>query len=337
MVCLVTGGTGLVGNFLLEMLAENFHYENSQCRVLIRSSDDKVNIQKMGFNPIKADLTDSSSLRKALEDVDIVFNLAALATDWAGWDDLYKVNVKGMNNLVESCLANNNDPFLIHTSSTGVYGHYIPSIPIDETYKFNPTSIYQKSKYLQEKAIWNVSEDNGWKNFSIIRPPSVIGPRDMKTMFGIFKAIYEQKFPILRKGAGYLTFIHPYDLCSALLLIDEKKELAKGEVYNLKSFECKLIDFLNYVVKKIDPPKLPKHRNFRFVYTVAVLSEIYAKLTGRHTTLNRYRVTKFAFSRRYIDNKIKNELGFHPEKSMEVTIDEAYEWLLHQNLFPPSD
>jgi len=335
-VYLITGGTGLVGSFLIDMLVENSHYENGKCEVLTRSSEDMINIQKRGLQPIKADLTDISSLKKALKDVDVVFNLAALATDWAGWDELYKVNVEGMNNLIEACLANNTESFLIHTSSTGVYGHYIPSIPIDETHKFNPTSIYQKSKYLQEKAIWDVYKDNGWENFSIIRPPSVIGPRDMKTMFGIFKAVYEQKFPILRKGAGYLTFIHPYDLCSALLLIDEKKELAKGRVYNLKSFECKFIDFLNYIVNKIDPPKLPKQRDFRLVYTVAILSEIYAKITRKHTTLNRYRVTKFAFSRRYNDNKIKNELRFQPQKSMEVTIDEAYEWLIQKKLFPPS-
>ncbi|UCG03955.1 MAG: NAD(P)-dependent oxidoreductase [Candidatus Heimdallarchaeota archaeon] len=336
MVCLITGGTGLVGSFLIEMLIENSYYENDTCRVITRSSESIAEISRSGLDAIKADLTDRNSLKKALKDVDVVFNLAALATDWAGWNELYKVNVEGMNNLLEACLATNTDPFLIHTSSTGVYGHFIPSVPIDETYKFNPTSIYQKSKYFQEKAVWDVYKENGWNNFSILRPPSVIGPRDMKTMFGIFKAVYERKFPIMRNGKGYLTFIHPHDLCSALLLIDEKRGQAKGKVYNLKSFECKLKDFLDYVVKKLDPPKLPKHRNYRLVYAIAVLSEIYAKLTGRHTTLNRYRVTKFALSRRYIDQKIKEDLGFQPQKTMEATIDESYEWLLQQNLFPPS-
>ncbi|MFW9904635.1 MAG: NAD-dependent epimerase/dehydratase family protein [Candidatus Thorarchaeota archaeon] len=336
MVYLITGGTGLVGSYLIDMLAENSNYENNQCRVITRSPEGKSRVQERGLIPIKADLLDVSSLREALKDVDVVFNLAALATDWAGWNDLYKINVEGMKNLLETCLTNNTEPFLVHTSSTGVYGHYIPSHPIDETYKFNPTSIYQKSKYLQEKAIWEVNEKNGWENFSIVRPPSVIGPRDMKTMYSIFKAVYEQKFPILRNGTGYLTFIHPYDLCSALLLINKNRGKAKRKVYNLKSFECKFIDFLDYIVKKIDPPKLPKERNFRLVYSIAVLSEIYSKLTGRRTTLNRYRVTKFAYSRRYIDQKIKDDLGFSPQKSMEATIDESFEWLLQQNLFPPS-
>jgi nucleoside-diphosphate-sugar epimerase len=336
MVCLITGGTGLVGSFLIEMLIEDPNYDNNQCRVITRSTESMINIQKKGLKPIKADLCNENSLKKALKDVTVIFNLAALASDWASWNDLYKVNVEGMENLIEACLNNNTEPLLVHTSSTGVYGHYIPSNPIDETYEFNPTSIYQKSKYLQEKAIWDVYEENGWEEFSIIRPPSVIGPRDMKTMYGIFKAVYERKFPILRNGTGYLTFIHPYDLCSALLLINENRGKAQGNVYNLKSFECTFIDFLDYIVKKINPPKLPKHRSFRLVYTIAVLSEIYAKLTGKRTTLNRYRVTKFAYSRRYLDKKIKEELGFSPQKSMEETIDESYEWFLQQKLFPPS-
>jgi nucleoside-diphosphate-sugar epimerase len=331
---LITGGTGLIGSFLLDILAKKTDYENENCRVIVRNDENKTKIENQGFLTIKADLNDIKSLKVALKDVEVVFNLAAVASDWVGWNELYKVNVEGMRNLLEAILQSNTDPFLAHTSSTGVYGHFIPSTPIDENYKFNPTSIYQKSKYLQEKAIWDVQAKNGWDNFSIIRPPSIIGPRDKKTIIPIFKAVYEQKFPVLRKGLGYSTFIHPLDLCSALLLLYHKRNLSKGQVYNLKSFECRLIDFLNTIVDTINPPRLPKYRDYRLVYTAAILSEIYAKITGNFTTLNRYRVTKFALSRRYIDEKIKKQLGFTPQKSMRKTIIESYEWTVRHKLLP---
>lgn len=334
MVYLVTGGTGLVGGFLVETLANEKHYDNNECKVIVRTPKCKAKIEEIGLIPVKADLNDPETLKTALKDVDVVFNLAALADDWVGWTELYRVNVEGMNNLIEACLKSSNDPFLAHTSSTGVYGHYIPNTPIDESYKFNPTRIYQKSKYYQEKAIWSIHETEGWTNFGIIRPPSVIGPRDTKTILPIFKAVYERKFPILRNGKGYISFIHPYDLNAALLLLSEKRKKSNGQVYNLKSFECLLIDFLNYIVNKINPPKPPKRRNYQLVYTLAVLSEIYAKITGKKTTLNRYRVTKFAHSRRYNDYKIQNELGFSPKKTMKVTIDESYEWLSKNGFFP---
>lgn len=336
MVFLVTGGTGLVGSFLVEMLANDTNYDNRECRIIVRTPESKETVKNQGLIPIKADLNDPISLRSALKDVDVIYNLAALATDWAGKKELFKVNVEGMKNLLEACLKTKTDPFLIHTSSTGVYGHYIPENPIDENYRFDPTSIYQKSKYYQEKAIWDIHTEEGWKNFSIIRPPSVIGPRDTKTILGIFKAVYERKFPILHDGKGYLTFIHPRDLCSALLLLYEKRSRAKTQAYNLKSFECQLIDFLNYIVKTINPPTPPKNMNYHLLYTIAVLSEVYAKLTGKNTTLNRYRVTKFAFSRRYNDQKIRKELGFKPQKTMEETVDESYHWLTQHDLYPLS-
>ncbi|MFX0151371.1 MAG: NAD-dependent epimerase/dehydratase family protein [Candidatus Hodarchaeota archaeon] len=335
MVYLITGGTGLVGSFLVEIIADGQQYGENECKVIVRSPESKSKIEKLGLTPIKADLNNPETLKTALKDVDVVFNLAALADDWVGWSELFKVNVEGVSNLIKACRESSNDPFLAHTSSTGVYGHYIPEIPIDESYKFNPTRIYQKSKYYQEKVIWETYESEGWDNFGIIRPPSVIGPRDTKTILPIFKAIYERKFPILRNGMGYITFIHPFDLNSALLLLGKKREKSKGQAYNLKSFECLFIDFLNYIVSKINPPKPPKRRNYQLVYTAAVLSEIYARITGKKTTLNRYRVTKFAYSRRYNDQKIRNKLGFEPKKTMEVTIDESYEWLIQNKLFPP--
>ncbi|MHA1215158.1 MAG: NAD-dependent epimerase/dehydratase family protein [Candidatus Hodarchaeales archaeon] len=337
MVILVTGGTGLVGTFLLEILAKDESIDGSDCYVMYRKPEDEDKIKRQGLTPIKADLNDVDSLKKAVKDVEIIYNLASLADDWAGWDALYRVNVLGMKNLLNSIIDANNDPFLAHTSSTGVYGHFIPSTPIDESYPFNPTSQYQKSKYLQEKMVWDFSEENSWDNFGILRSPSVVGPRDTKTMYAIFKAVWERKFPILKGGRAYSTFIHPYDLSQALILMGEKRNIAKKQAYNLKSFECRMKDFLDFIVQTINPPRPPKAMNYQLVYTVAVLSEIYAKITGKHTTLNRYRVTKFSNSRRYIDQKIQKDLGFKPTKDLETTVVESHEWLVENKLFPPNE
>jgi nucleoside-diphosphate-sugar epimerase len=335
MVFLITGGTGLVGSFLLEKIASDPSLNEIGCRVIVRNAEGKKKVEKLGLNPIKADLNDISSLKIAIKDVTSVIHLAARADDWASWKELYRANVEGIENLVSVCRSANTDPFISHTSSTGVYGHYIPSTPITETYRFHPTSIYQKSKYLQEKFLWNLKDQEGWNNFSLVRSPSIIGPRDTKTIGAIFKAIYEHKFPILRGGYMYATFIHPYDLVIALLLLVSNKSHSKGHGYNIKSFECKMIDFLEEIVNLVNPSKPPSPMNYRIVYTVAVLSELFSKLTGRKTTLNRYRVTKFARSRRYDDTKIKTDLGFNPEKNMKITLQESYDWLTSNGLFPP--
>ena len=336
MVLLVTGGTGLVGSFLIEIIKENSALVDQGCRVLVRNSQSKIEIENLGLTPVKADLNDTQSLKKAIVDVTSVLHLAARADDWASWNDLYKANIEGLENLVEACRYGNSDPFLVHVSSTGVYGHFIPSYPINESYKLDPTSQYQKSKYYQEKYLWKLREEERWDNFSILRPPSIIGPRDQKTISEMYKAVYEGRFPILRGGRMYATFIHPKDLSNAILLLDKNKVKSRGKAYNLKSFECRIIDFLDYAVKLINPEKQPKHLNYRLVYTAAVLSELYSKLTGKKTLLNRYRVTKFAKSRRYDDSKIRSSLGFTPDKDMETTLNESYDWLIKHNYLPPS-
>ncbi|MHA1975584.1 MAG: NAD-dependent epimerase/dehydratase family protein [Candidatus Hodarchaeales archaeon] len=332
---LITGGTGLVGSFLLEKIAANPSLKERGCRVVVRNTESKMKVENLGLTPFKADLNDIKSLKNAIKDVSSVIHLAARADDWATWKELYRANVEGLENLVSVCRNANSDPFVSHTSSTGVYGHYIPSTPITESYRFNPTSIYQKSKYYQEKYLWKLKDQEGWSNFSLVRSPSIIGPRDTKTIGAIFKAVYEHKFPILRGGNMYATFIHPFDLSTALLLLDSKKSRSKGQAYNIKSFESKMIDFLEYVVKLVNPPKLPSPMNYHMVYTVALFSELFSKLTGRKTTLNRYRVTKFAKTRRYDDTKIRTELNFLPEKNMELTLNESYEWLTADEHFPP--
>ncbi|WP_455139451.1 NAD-dependent epimerase/dehydratase family protein [Candidatus Hodarchaeum mangrovi] len=336
MTYLISGGTGLVGSFLIDNIQQRESFDMRDYLFICRSLESQKKIEQKGLKTIKADLTDSESLKNAILDVDVVINLASLADDWAQWSELYKVNVLGVKNLIKACISSNTDTFLVHTSSTGVHGHYIPEIPIDESFPFNPTSIYQRSKYLQEKEIWDFSKENGWKNFSILRPPSVIGPRDTKTLLPIFNAVWQNKFPVLKGGNGYSTFIHPYDLSKALLLVAENPEKTRGQAYNLKSFECLLKDFLQLIVDTVTPPAPPKEINYYLVYSLAVLSEIYAKVTGRPTTLNRYRVTKFSRSRRYIDKKIKNHLGFNPEKDLKTTITESYEWFVTNNKFPPS-
>ena len=330
LVLLITGGTGLVGSFLVEILVKNPKYKDT--KVIVRNERNENFVKGLGFTPVYADLNDLESLNKAIIDVDGVLNVASLASDLAGWKELYRVNVEGMENLVDACVSSKNNPYLAHVSSTGVYGHYIPNYPIDESYKFNPTSIYQKSKYLQEQVLWKKSKESGWSNFSVLRSPSVVGPRDRKTMLRIFTAIYNRKFPIFRNGTSYLTFIHPVDLSNALILLYEKKP--QGEAYNLRSFECKLKEMMDYVISKTNPPELPKKMNYRLVYTLAVFSELYTKVTGQETTLNRYRVSKFGQSRRYLDEKIRS-LGFMPQKSLQATIDESYEWALDNKLFPP--
>ena len=67
MVFLVTGGTGLVGWFLLEKIASIPSLNEKGCRVIVRNSESRERVERLGLSPVKADLNDVPSLKKAVE------------------------------------------------------------------------------------------------------------------------------------------------------------------------------------------------------------------------------------------------------------------------------
>lgn len=85
-VYLVTGATGFLGNRIVKMLLE----EGKKVRVFVRQDylDDRVEV-------VKGDLTDSDSIRRAINGVDVVFHTASFIS-WNpnDTDKLNQINIK---------------------------------------------------------------------------------------------------------------------------------------------------------------------------------------------------------------------------------------------------
>ncbi len=74
--------------------------------------------------------------------------------------------------------------------------------------------------------------------------------------------------------------------------------------------------------------RVPKYMEIRDT----ILSEMIRKITGKPSTLNRYRVLKFARDRLFDDSKIREELGFYPICTPDETISRTVELLLEREL-----
>ncbi len=332
MKVLVTGGTGFIGSFLLDDLIQNGFPSKEPRNVvcLVRSTSNTEHLNKLGVTTVIGDLQDHSSLSKMVKDINIVFHVAARADDWATQDELIKINVEGTRNLLEACQAAEVD-FFVHTSSSGVYGHFSSSEAITEDYRKKPSDKYQRSKWLAERMVWEFIQERGLKA-TILRSPAAIGPRDTSTQLKAFKALLKGKFPLIGKGNNLLTFVDVRDLARAMTLAAQKRDISAGQAYNLYSFRVSLKEYLTSMQELLSIEAPLKRYPYRFLYTIGYLSEVYGKIRGKTTTLNRYRIGKFASHRLFDQSKIQKELGYYPMYSAEETLRDSVNWALESEL-----
>ncbi|MFQ5978390.1 MAG: NAD-dependent epimerase/dehydratase family protein [Candidatus Heimdallarchaeota archaeon] len=336
---LVTGGTGFVGRNLIHHLKNGLtrDFEPSEILLLTRKASTTTTTDKI-IRVVQGDLTDPKSLKNSVEDVSAVFHLAANADDWASWKQLYKANVEGTANLVDAFLKYADGETWVQVSSAGIYGHYIPDEPVNEDYPPNPTSEYQRSKLLQEEELLQRADDNNLK-LCILRTPSIIGPGDTTTTLPAVRALAERSFPQVGDGKNSLTFTNVLDLTQGMILAAKNLgNFNEPKIWNIYSFITTLREYQSVFCDLLELP-MPKKLNFRLVYTAAIFSEIWAKITGKKTTLNRYRVTKFSKSRMYDMTKIQQELGFKPRYDLQASAQGAVEWLIQHGYIesPRSD
>jgi len=113
MKVLVTGGGGFLGSAI--------------CRQLLARGDEVIayqrsaseELEKLGIQIVRGSITDAELLNSALKGVDAVIHTAAKAGIWGPYDDYFRPNVTGTENVINACL-NNGIHKLVFTSSPSV-------------------------------------------------------------------------------------------------------------------------------------------------------------------------------------------------------------------------
>lgn len=171
---LVTGGTGMIGFFVAEMLV------NAGAIVTVASFDDVE--APVGAQKIKADLRNLDSCRKVTANQEIVFQVAGIkasARITKSRPASFLVPLLMMNTNLLEAARENGARRIIYTSSIGTYAaaellredqYFIGSDPMD-TYP-------GWAKRMGELQVRSYVEEFKSPEFSIIKPSNVYGPRD---------------------------------------------------------------------------------------------------------------------------------------------------------------
>ncbi len=257
---LVTGGTGFIGFNLVKKLLKNGY------NVTVLDNNSRGNIKKLKnyikeINFVDCDIRDFEKVKNITRNINKVFHLAAINGTKNFYEkpgDVIEVGVKGIINIIDSCILNNVSEFYL-ASTSEVY-NLPPKIPTDENVRMiipdvhNPRYSYSSSKIISEMYLLNF----GQKYFSksiIFRPHNVFGP-DMGNDHVIPEIINKiidckklKRNDIFIQGNGSETrsFIYIDDFIHALDLLIQKGQ--NKNIYNIgNDDEIKILDLIKNII-----------------------------------------------------------------------------------------
>jgi nucleoside-diphosphate-sugar epimerase len=186
MKCLVTGAAGFIGSHLCERLLHASH-QVVGCDAFIPYYPrplKEANLQPARQHPAFAfhalDLR-SDPLDGLLDDVEVIFHLAAmagLARSWTDFDLYASCNLTATQRLLEAVRRTASPRRFIYASTSSVYGRFASG---DETLPTRPISPYGVTKLASENLCRAFAEEQGLP-LVVLRYFSVYGPRQRPDM-----------------------------------------------------------------------------------------------------------------------------------------------------------
>ena len=233
MRALVTGGAGFIGGHLVEKLVER------GWDVIVFDNFERASLETLRALPPEAelrriDVRDLDSMKKYVDDVDVIFHLAALTDvveSEAKRDEYWSVNVLGTENVLK--VARDLGAKLVFTSSAAVYGELDEAAR--EDLKPNPISFYGVTKLEGEKLCRRYREEYG-VDVVVLRLFNVFGERARGGVVKIFLERAREGKPLIIYGDGEAVrdFIYVRDVVEAFLRASREGR-AFGEVINIGS------------------------------------------------------------------------------------------------------
>ncbi len=229
-LALVTGAGGFIGSHLVEHLRQ----EGVPVRAADLAHVDLTWARELGCETVALDLAQPDDVAAILEDVSVVYHVAAIFDFSSPWEALRPVNVEGAGQLTEAAAARGVWRLVLF-SSVGVYGK--PALePVGEDGPKRPRNPYERSKWEGEQAVMEAARGNGLEVVAL-RPTMVYGPR---SRFGHAAVIAflstratartPRPVPVLNGGPN-MHSVHVEDVARAAYFV--ARHGTPGEAYNV--------------------------------------------------------------------------------------------------------
>ncbi|WP_333886814.1 UDP-N-acetylglucosamine 4,6-dehydratase family protein [Clostridium sp.] len=235
---LIVGGTGTIGKGLVKELLKQ---KPKVIRILSRDEYKQFIMERefcynKVFRYLIGDIRDYERVERAMADVDVVFNLAAMKhvpSCEYNPSEAIKTNVQGMQNIIKAAINNNVDSVVFTSSDKAI----------------NPTNTYGATKLLAEKLVQaaNFSKGSAKTRFVTVRFGNVMGSRG--SVIPLFKNQIKEDKNITVTDPDMTRFM--MTLSQAVKLIMTSAAIAYGgEAFILKMPIIKLKDLAEVIVEE---------------------------------------------------------------------------------------
>jgi dihydroflavonol-4-reductase len=317
---LVTGANGFIGSHLVEALLARGH----RVRGLIRKASDLKWLAGLDMELVRGSLDDAGSLELAARGCDFIYHLAG-AVKANDPSEFCRHNTGGAVNIARAAMAA--APGLkrfVFSSSQAAAGPAIDlDNPVCEHHDCRPLSDYGKSKLLAEQQLLELS---GKLPLTIIRPPSVYGPRDTE-VFMYFQWINRGLALLPGFRTRYAHLIYVKDLVRGMILAAESTA-SIGKTYFLAGDRAhSWQEISGAIAQALGKHALRLHLPLSLAHFSGMLAEAGACVAKNPSTFNRQKVREM--SQRYwtvSTEAAQRDFGFQCEYDLARGIAETVRW-----------
>lgn len=317
MKILVTGGGGFLGTYICkELLKKNYD-------VFSFSRNQYVHLENLGVNTIKGDITHFEDIKSALQDIEGVFHVAALAGVWGDKSKFYQINTLGTQNIVNAAKELGIKTFVYTSTPSVVFGQDdIENGDESLDYPDHYLTSYAYTKSIAEKYVLDQCDD--YFHAVAIRPHLIWGPGDPHLIPRLLEKSRAGKLKQVGEGNNLVDIIYVENAAVAHVQAFEKllthTDISGNAYFIGQERPVNLWDFLNQILLYAKAPMVEDSISFKKAFFIGRILEILFKIAGierPEPPMTRFVACQLAKSHYFSHKRAQDDFGFNPKITIE--------------------
>lgn len=348
---LVTGGSGFVGQRLVEMLVERGSTRVVSFDIAPTPKDARICAQ---IEYVQGDLTNPQQVQDACRGVECVFHIAALVGPYFPADKYVEVNYEGTLNVLAAVKALDIKKIVMSSSPSTRFPYPDPNVEglteadlfVKNGGDFTPVFLqpYAETKALGEAAVRKACGSKAGDLLTIaVAPHQVYGPKDPLFLPSLLATAASGKLRIFGDGENKISFCHVDNYCHGLILGHQALypgSPALGKFYIITDGpEQNFWRVLDQAVVAMgfvslwSKMKLPTWFMMGLAHLVVLLGNCWAAVSGtprhvvnKHLKLNPFAVKMLVIHRYFDISAARKDLNYAPLIDFETGWKDTIAW-----------